>query len=128
MEELLMRYLFLAIFGLIGVFARYSVNTLASHIPGTTFPFTTLAINIIGSFLIGIVYVLGSERLLMNEDVRIGLMTGLLGGFTTFSAFSLDAVKMGYEGQYLLSGLYLLVSVGGGLGATVLGLYVGKQI
>lgn len=123
-----MKYVFLAIFGIFGVFARYSINTLASDIPGTNFPFATLAINIIGSFLIGVVYVLGTERLLLSEDLRIGLMTGLLGGFTTFSAFSLDVVKMGSEGQYLMSSLYLAASVGGGLVATVLGLYVGKQI
>ena len=123
-----MKYVFLAMFGILGVFARYSINTLASNIPSANFPFATLVINIIGSFLIGVVYVLGTERFLLSEDLRIGLMTGLLGGFTTFSAFSLDAVKLGYEGQYFMSSLYLIASVAGGLVATVFGLYVGKQI
>lgn len=121
-------YLYLGMFGLIGVFARYFINSHLPSLMGYSIPTTTLTINILGSFLIGVIYILSVDKLLIGEDLRIGLITGLLGGFTTFSAFSLETIILISEGQYFLSTLYVLCSVGGGVLAAAFGLYVGKNL
>ena len=123
-----MRYVLLAIFGLIGIFARYSVNSVVANSLNLGFPAATTAINVLGSFLIGLTYVAGTQNIVLSEDLRIAIMAGLLGGFTTFSAFSLDSVSFFAEGRYLVGGLYIFGSMGGGIGATVLGLYIGKRV
>ena len=118
-----MKYVLLSVFGLVGIYTRYFLTSSLATL-GT--PVATIAINIVGSFLMGIVYVLGVQKQLVSDDLRIGLMTGLLGGFTTFSAFSLDAVTMIAERQYLASTLYILGSVGGSIAAVAFGLSIGK--
>lgn len=123
-----MKYFLLALFGLIGIFARYAANSIIAVQMNLGFLTATLAINIIGSFFIGLVYVAGTQNIAMSEDLRIAIMAGLLGGFTTFSAFSLDSVALFSEGKYGLGCLYIFGSMGGGIGATVLGLYVGKNV
>ena len=112
--------------GLVGVFARYGLNSFAVNILGFEFPAATIVINILGSFLIGLTFVAGSEALVISEDMRIVLMAGLLGGFTTFSAFSLEAVGLFTAGRYVFAGLYVLLSIGGGISATLLGIYIGR--
>lgn len=92
------------------------------------FPVATIAINIVGSFLIGLTYVAFTQTIVVNEDIQIAIMAGFLGGFTTFSAFSLESVSLFAEGHVLLSALYVAGSVGGGISATLLGLYIGKQV
>ena len=118
-----MQYVLIGTFGLLGVFARYGTNSLAVSL-GYDFPAATIAINILGSFFIGIIYVAGAKS--FSGDLNLALMTGLMGGFTTFSAFSLDAVSFFNAGRYMTGGLYILSSVGGGIVATFLGLYLGK--
>lgn len=123
-----MRYLYIGIMGLGGVFARYSVNSLFIAQTNWGFPAATVSINIVGSFLIGLVYIASAQTALLSEDLRVALMAGLLGGFTTFSAFSLDTVTMISENRILLACIYVAGSVGGGLLATVFGMYVAKLI
>jgi len=115
------------VFGLLGVFARYFTNSFVANTMNLGFPIATLAINILGSFLIGFTYVASSNTIAISEDLRIALLAGLLGGFTTFSAFSLDTVSLFTAGQIMFGGLYVIGSVAGGIGATVLGLYIGKH-
>lgn len=121
-----MRYLLLGLFGLIGIFARYGINSLTLNFFHFDLPVATVGINILGSFLIGLAYVAGIERTLMSEELRIALMSGLLGGFTTFSAFSLDSVTLLASGRYFFAILYLAGTVCGGILAAVGGLYVGR--
>ena len=123
-----MRYLLLALFGLVGIFARYGINSLTVSVLGLDFPAATAAINILGSFLIGLTYVAGIERTLIGEDLRIALMSGLLGGFTTFSAFSLESVAFLDAGRHVLAALYITGTVGGGIFAAIGGLYVGRLV
>jgi len=120
------RYILLAIFGLLGVFARYFANSLFVNILNLGFPSATISINILGSFLIGFLYEGSVQSAAISDDLRIAMMAGLLGGFTTFSAFSLDTVSMFAEGRFTHASLYVLGTVGGGIAATIFGLYLGK--
>lgn len=91
--------IYIAAFGAIGSVLRYG-TTNAVHLLGARgFPYGTLSVNIIGSILIGLVYVILYERTGAAPEWRLALITGLLGGFTTFSAFSLETVQLFQGGQ-----------------------------
>lgn len=109
-----------ALGGALGAVLRYLVGL------GVAFPFGTLAVNVIGSFLIGIAWVLLSARGLQHWAPFI--MAGLLGGFTTFSAFSLDALRLVEAERITAAGGYVLASVILSLGACFIGLWVAKGI
>lgn len=91
----------------------------------STYPFGTFIVNIIGCFLIGLVYAL-AEKGNIGQEWRLVLATGVLGGFTTFSAFSQETFKMLLDGQFLNAGIYIFSSVLLGLIATFLGAAVVK--
>ena len=87
--------------GFLGTGARYGLDGLISHRFGETFPFGTLVINVLGSFVIGVVFVVAGpdSRILISAEIRQFLMIGILGGFTTFSAFSLQTLALLREGD-----------------------------
>ncbi len=80
--------------GAIGAGARYLANVAISSLLGASFPFATMFVNVLGSFLMGTVYVLVAERLGGSVEWRVFLAVGVLGGFTTFSAFSADVMNL----------------------------------
>ncbi len=98
-----------AIGGALGSVFRYSIGILFSFFSLTTFPWGTLFVNITGSFLMGIVFFISKDFL--SEEFKLFVSVGLLGGYTTFSAFSLDVINMLFNKDYLLSILYILASV-----------------
>ena len=108
-------------FGIIGILARYYISVLFSTIAGGTFPLGTFGINILGSFLIGVVYVLAAEKAQISPQLRLGLMVGLLGGFTTFSAYSLETLRLIEESRYFHAAVYWMLSPVLGLGAAFCG-------
>lgn len=118
-----MKILFIATLGLCGVFSRYYAGILASRMLPSHFPFGTFIINIVGSFLIGVVYAVGVEKGMMSEDLRVGLLVGFLGGFTTFSSFCLDSVQLVEKSEYLMCGLYFIGSPVIGFIACTAGLF-----
>jgi len=101
----------------IGGISRYLVTLFVQNKFLSTFPYGTLVVNILGCFLIGIIYGF-SERGNMNAEWRIFLATGIMGGFTTFSSFSNDTVSMLRDGQYWPAFSYIALSVFIGLAAT----------
>jgi len=109
-----------ALGGAIGSSARYLVNITLPRLLGHGFPYATMAVNILGSFLMGVLVVV----LAMKGGNRFApfLMTGILGGFTTFSAFSLDAAKLWEAGQVTTAAGYVIGSVGLGLAALFAGM------
>lgn len=107
-----MNILLVALGGAAGSVTRYLVTLGAAQAFGTHFPWGTLAVNIFGSFLMGLVIALGAHRLQVSNEMRLLLTTGFLGGFTTFSAFSLDFALLFERKDYLLAALYLAGSVG----------------
>lgn len=116
-----------ALGGAIGATGRYLTGVAAVRVMGAGYPWGTLTVNVVGSFVMGVVFVL-----LMSKDggMRIAplLMTGMLGGFTTFSAFSLDALKMVERGQVGQAALYVVASVGLSLLAIFLGVMIARGI
>lgn len=104
-------YLTIALGGALGSVLRFAMNEALSARFGRAFPWGTLSINVIGSFLIGLAAVLLVERWDLSPAVRLGLMVGVLGGFTTFSSFSLEVVNLAQNGALLRAMLYVLASV-----------------
>lgn len=111
----------------LGGICRYLVSVFIQNKFLSTFPYGTLAVNIFGCFLIGIVYAL-SDRGTLNADWRLFLATGVLGGFTTFSSFSNETVGMLRDAQYAAAFLYICSSVLIGIGATFAGIFLCKQL
>jgi len=107
----------------IGGSSRYLLSLLIQSRSTVAFPLATLTINIIGCFLIGLVFGLGAKGNITPEW-RLFLATGVLGGFTTFSAFSCETVHMLQNGQFSQAIVYVLASVLIGLLATFAGLWL----
>ena len=105
----------------LGGAARHATNVGALRLLGpNAFPYGTLAINVAGSFLMGAVVGLFAAREVGGgQDLRLFLTTGILGGFTTFSAFSLDAVSLWQRGEAVAAIAYVAVSVLGSIAALV---------
>ncbi len=114
--------------GALGAIGRYWMSTLVYQLAGRGFPWGTLAVNLLGSLLMGIVYVLMVERLASNGDLRALLMVGFLGAFTTFSTFSIETLMLVEEGALLRAAGNALVSVIGCVIATGIGIMLARSI
>ena len=117
---MLMSVIQVAAGGALGAMARYLVTLGAMRLVGPGFPWSTLVINVVGCFLIGVLVVVLTQK----DGMRLAplLITGVLGGFTTFSAFSLDALTLWERGQPALAGIYVAASVGLSLAAIAAGM------
>lgn len=116
--------------GGIGSALRHGVNLLCARLFGLNFPWGTFAVNLIGSFVIGwlAAYFAFRAGAGFTQPARLFLITGVLGGFTTFSSFSLDFAMLFERGASVPAIFYVLGSVGISLIAIFLGLYVGRAI
>ena len=112
--------------GAIGSMLRYAVQKFFQAQTASAFPTGTLLVNIAGCFLIGILWSLVSRSLTWNDEMKLLLMTGFCGGFTTFSAFTLEGIGLLKENRTVLFVLYLTASVVGGLLATFIGIRIAK--
>lgn len=118
-------FLQVALGGAIGATARYATyRLLAVHGPG--FPVATVAVNVIGSLVMGLLAALMAHRI--GNDYAPLLLTGVLGGFTTFSAFSLDALTLWERGQAGGAVIYIAASVILSLLAVIAGLVIGRGL
>ncbi|SFT91689.1 fluoride efflux transporter CrcB [Mesorhizobium sp. YR577] len=117
-----------AIGGAIGASLRHLVNLAALRLVGATFPWGTMAINIAGSFAMGVFIELLARRFGASNEIRLFVATGILGGFTTFSAFSLDFAVLWERGAALPALAYVLVSVIGAILALFLGLWLVRSV
>ena len=106
-----MHWFAVAIGGALGSLARYALSTYIFDVSIHKFPYATLAINVLGSFAMGILFVLIVEKAAMPSEMRSLLMIGFLGAFTTFSAFSLDALGLWQNGHVFMSLVYMLATV-----------------
>lgn len=112
--------------GGLGAVCRFAVSCLMNRLPAGAFPVGTVAVNLAGCFLIGLCYALVGGKLL-TPSVRLFLMTGFLGGFTTFSAFSLETVNALKNGFAVLALINVAASVVVGLLLAMLGIRVGSR-
>ena len=111
-----------AIGGAIGSLLRYYVGLGSLRLMGPGFPWGTLIVNVVGCFIIGVFAEMIMRRFNASVELRLLLITGFLGGFTTFSAFSLDAITLFERGDILAGGLYIVASVGLSMLAVMAGL------
>jgi CrcB protein len=112
--------------GAAGSMLRYVVHKIFPPQSASSFPSATLMVNMAGCFLIGILWGLVSRSLTWNEEMKLLLMTGFCGGFTTFSAFTLEGIGLLKENKTALFFIYLTASVVGGLLATFIGIRIAK--
>lgn len=120
--------LYVAIGGAGGSVARFLFVRMSLQLFGPGFPWGTLLVNIFGSLAIGILSGVFLSKGTNHEPLRLLLMTGFLGGFTTFSAFSLDAVDLISRGSYGAAVTYIALSVIPAIIATVLGLAIARSL
>lgn len=118
----------IAIGGALGSMLRYGTGLAATRLAGPGFSWGTLAVNVLGSFAIGLFVEAIARRFDASEPLRLLLVTGFLGGFTTFSAFSLDAIALIERGDTGLAILYVAASVGLSLLAAAAGLVLMRQL
>ncbi|MBC8212608.1 MAG: fluoride efflux transporter CrcB [Gammaproteobacteria bacterium] len=114
-------YLAIAFGGALGAISRYWVSARTYLWLGNEFPFGTLMVNISGSFMMGFLALLLSEKINLPEELRFALLVGFLGSYTTFSTFALDGLQALQNGAMMKVAMYVLVSVGGSL----LGVWLG---
>jgi CrcB protein len=123
-----MGYLIVFVGAGIGGAMRHGVNSIAALLLGTGFPFGTLAVNVVGSLAMGLIVEYLALMGEVSQHWRLFLATGVLGGFTTFSAFSLDAAVLYERGQLALAAAYVLISVGVSIAALFAGLFVVRAL
>jgi CrcB protein len=123
-----MRYLIgsLIVFlgGGVGATLRHCVNLAFARWVGTTLPFHTVFENVTGSFAMGLLAGYFAFKGHLSQEIRLFLITGVLGGYTTFSAFSLDFALMWERHQFCTAVVYLVLSVAASIGGLMLGLIV----
>jgi CrcB protein len=121
-------YVYIAIFGVLGCWARFAMTALIQLLWGTGFPDATLFINLSGAFIMGFLFVETLERLTLNPAVRTGILTGFLGGYTTFSTYALESATLATTGQPLAALLYIVLSNALGVLAAFAGAYIARNM
>ena len=112
----------------LGGVARYLLGGLIQRLAGSAFPLGTLIINVTGSFLLGFLYRYSADSAVISPEIREMLTIGVCGGYTTFSTFSWESVRLLEDGEIGKAATYLALSVGVSLGAVVLGIVAGREI
>lgn len=119
-----MDYLIVFLGGGVGSALRHGVNLAGSRWLGMAFPYSTLTVNIIGSLVMGLLAAFFAFKGEASQPWRLFLTTGMLGGFTTFSAFSLDVAVLYERGDLVLAAFYIMASVFFALAGLFAGLYI----
>lgn len=114
--------------GATGAMLRHVAGMVSFKLMGPGFPYGTLFVNIVGSFAMGLFIEYLAHRLPGNQEFRLLIATGLLGGFTTFSAFSLEFALLYERGALLSAGIYLAASVCLAILALFVGLHAGRWV
>jgi CrcB protein len=121
-------FLFVCLGGALGTAARYLLGLSIQAALGSTFPYGTLSVNLIGSFLIALLMYLGVDKGIISNNVRVVLTTGVMGGFTTYSSFNYETMRLFQQGSVLLAFVNMGVTLAGCLVAGGLGLLAGRLI
>lgn len=122
-----MEYVMIALGGALGSIARYGCARFSGQW-GAALPYGTLLVNLLGSFLLGILFELCANRMSFGVPWRLPLGVGLMGGFTTFSSFSVETIMLIQRGAGARAVAYVLLSVGLGLLASAMGLSLGRTL
>jgi CrcB protein len=122
------RLTLLIVFGAAGTLARYGLQGLVQERTGSGFPYGTLVVNIVGCLLLGGIAEYALTHLSIPPEWRIGITTGFLGAFTTFSTFAWETARLIQEGEWERASIYLAVSLIGGLLAIFCGMKIADRI
>jgi len=117
-----------ALGGALGASARYGVDRLIEQRSSSTFPWSTFTINVTGCFAIGLITALLVERQHLPAWVRIGLVVGVIGGYTTFSTFAQEALETGEVHHVAMAAAYVVASVAFGIAAVYAGTVAGRAL
>ena len=123
-----MRIVLLIVFGAAGTLARYGLDGCIQYRVGSAFPAGTLTVNLLGCLLLGTIAEFSLNHISVPADWRIGLTIGLMGGFTTFSTFGWDSLRMLQDGEWTKALLYIGASVVGGILAMMVGMRLGNAL
>lgn len=118
------KYILISAFGMAGAICRYFIGLIFRG----AFPWGTIIVNIAGCFLLPVIFILIREFGFLSEELVIALGTGFIGAFTTFSAFSVDFIKLMEPGKYTAAFLYLLLSLTGGFAAAAISVKISNYI
>lgn len=122
------KYVLIASGGALGAVARIAIEHAGFWSDGGTFPTNTLLVNVSGSFALALVLMLSLEILQLDPAVRMGISTGFLGAFTTFSTFCKESVTLINNGEYAAAAAYLFLSPVLGLAAAFFGIVVAREV
>jgi fluoride exporter len=122
------RIFLLVVFGALGTLARYALQGVIQSRAGSTFPSGTLVVNLIGCFLIGGIGEYALLHLSFPPEWRIGITVGFIGGFTTFSTYCWEIVRMLQDGQWRNGTIYALASLIGGVVCVIFGMRIADRI
>lgn len=122
------KILSVAVGGAFGAVARYLINISPAANVFDKFPFPTFLINVAGSFLIGFLLILLTDKIEVSENLRMAIIVGFLGAFTTFSTFELEIFGLVRERQITLALAYLLLSLFVGFVGVVAGVALGRRV
>ncbi len=111
--------------GFVGAVSRFWVSGLAQRM-SDRFPLGTLSVNLLGSFILGLLATLFLEKVIVGQELRLFLLVGLLGAFTTYSTFSLETLNLLRSGEWLFAGFNIVLNVMGALIAVWAGVSIAK--
>ncbi len=111
--------------GFLGAIGRYWLSGLAQKL-SPRFPFGTLSVNLLGSFMLGLLATLFLEKVIVSQEVRLFVLVGLLGAFTTYSTFSFETLNLMRSGEWMFAGANILANVAGTLIAVWAGVSIAK--
>ena len=126
--SLISQLLLIALGGAIGAVLRFAGSNAVYSLLGRDFPYGTLLVNVLGSFLMGILVILFIERMESTPELRAFFLIGLLGAFTTFSTFSIETFYLIEQGEIIKAGLNMLLSVVLCLIAVSMGVFLGREL
>lgn len=114
--------------GGLGALSRYGITLLSVKLFSDRFPFGTLAVNLVGCFLIGFVFALAAEKNIISPSFRLFFVTGFLGALTTFSTYGIESINFARSGMITTSLLNIAANNIGGFILILIGLWIGRTI
>ena len=124
----MIKLLLIALGGAVGTSMRYGIGLWVTRWFGQAFPFGTLAANVLGSFLLGVVMVSVGEREVVGVPLKLVLGTGVMGGFTTYSSFNLETIRLAEDGAWGRAGLYVSATLIACAVAAISGIALARSI